>query len=166
MIGEDGGDRRELGWRSDPQRPCALLDHYGAAPRACQPYRAKTTARSSACSDTSVRTFSSAGHSEPGDLNAQFDIWRTEIANPRVHATTDRVVDEAFAEERHALKPLPVIPYSAVLTIERRVSKEGVIRSVATTIPFPTPRAAVPEVQHHVTELRISRTALRSPVIL
>ena len=31
------------------------------------------------------------------DLNAQFDAWRTQIANPRVHATTRRVVDEHFS---------------------------------------------------------------------
>ena len=42
------------------------------------------------------------------DLNAQFDAWRTEIANPRIHATTDRVVDEAFVEEKPTLKPLVV----------------------------------------------------------
>jgi hypothetical protein len=59
------------------------------------------------------------------DLNTQFDDWRTQIANPRVHATTRRVVDEHFAEERPALIAHPAIPYSAVLTIERRVSREG-----------------------------------------
>ena len=59
------------------------------------------------------------------DLNAQFDDWRTQIANPRIHATTRRVVDEHFTEERPALIAHPAIPYSAVLTIERRVSREG-----------------------------------------
>jgi hypothetical protein len=61
------------------------------------------------------------------DLNAQFDEWRVQIANPRVHATTRRVVDEHFAEERPALIAHPDIPYSAVLTIERRVSREGMV---------------------------------------
>ncbi|WP_299845725.1 hypothetical protein [uncultured Jannaschia sp.] len=55
------------------------------------------------------------------DLNAQFDGWRATVANPRVHATTRRVVNEAFAEERPSLTALPAIPYSAVLTIERGV---------------------------------------------
>ena len=63
----------------------------------------------------------------PDDLNAQFDDWRTQIANPRVHATTRRVVDQHFAEERPALIAHPAIPYSAVLTIERRVSREGMV---------------------------------------
>ena len=34
------------------------------------------------------------------DLNCQFDRWRTTSANLRTHATTGRVVDEAFAAER------------------------------------------------------------------
>jgi hypothetical protein len=53
--------------------------------------------------------------------------WLDEVANPRVHATTQRVVNEAFAEERPSLKPLPISPYSAVLKLERRVSHEGMV---------------------------------------
>ena len=49
------------------------------------------------------------------DLNAQFDDWRARVANPRVHATTNRVVDQHFPEERPALIAHPAIPYSAVL---------------------------------------------------
>ena len=61
------------------------------------------------------------------DLNRQFDQWRTEVANPRVHATTNRVVREAFAEEQPELKPLPLHPYDAVLTWERRITKDGMV---------------------------------------
>lgn len=61
------------------------------------------------------------------DLNAQFEDWRTTIANPRVHATTGRVVDEHFAEERPHLLPLPAHPYDAVVTVERRISHEGMV---------------------------------------
>lgn len=135
----------------------SLLDHYGAAPRACQPYRAKTKGKVERPfryirQDFFVaRTFRNLD-----DLNTQFEAWRTEIANPRVHATTDRVVDEAFAEERPTLKPLPVIPYSAVLTIERRVSKDGMISVGGNHYSVPdTTRRRTLEVQHHVTELRI-----------
>jgi hypothetical protein len=53
--------------------------------------------------------------------------WLDEVANPRVHATTQRVVNEAFAEELPSLKPLPASPYSAVLKLERRVSHEGMV---------------------------------------
>lgn len=56
------------------------------------------------------------------DLNAQFDGWRSDIANARVHATTGRVVVEHFAEERPALTAHPAVFYSAVFTVVRRVS--------------------------------------------
>ena len=148
----------------------SLLDHYGAAPRACQPYRAKTKGKVERPfryirQDFFLgRTFRNLD-----DLNAQFDAWRTEIANPRIHATTDRVVDEAFVEEKPTLKPLPVIPYSAVLTIERRVSKEGVISVGGNYYSVPdTTRRRTLEVQHHVTELRIFEDGVeiaRHPVI-
>jgi hypothetical protein len=40
------------------------------------------------------------------DLNAQLQHWLDAVPNPRVHATTQRVVNEAFAEEKSTLKPL------------------------------------------------------------
>ena len=94
----------------------ALLGHYGAAPRACKPYRAKTKGKVERPfryirQDFFLgRTFRNID-----DLNAQFDRWRTEIANPRVHATTGRVIDEAFAEEQAALTALPAIGYKLTL---------------------------------------------------
>jgi hypothetical protein len=61
------------------------------------------------------------------DLNGQFRHWLDTIANPRLHATTHRVVNEAFAEEKPALKPLPLAAYQAVLRMERRASHEGTV---------------------------------------
>jgi hypothetical protein len=61
------------------------------------------------------------------DLNGQLRHWLDTIANPRVHATTRRIVNEAFAEEKPALKPLPLLPYQAVLRLERRASHEGMV---------------------------------------
>ena len=87
----------------------SLLDHYGSAPRACQPYRAKTKGKVERPfryirQDFFLgRTFRNLD-----DLNAQFEVWRAEIAHPRVHATTGRVVEEAFAEELPTLRPLPL----------------------------------------------------------
>lgn len=76
--------------------------------------------------------------------------------DPRVHATTGRVVDEAFVEERPSLQPLPANPYSAVLTIERRVTKDGMISVGGNHYSVPdTTRRRTLEVQHHVTELQI-----------
>ena len=135
----------------------ALLDHYGSAPRACKAYRAKTKGkierpfryiRQDFFLDRTFRTLD--------DLNAQFDKWRREVANPRVHATTGRIVDEAFAEERSALIPLPAHPYDAVLTVERRVSRDGMVSVGGNLYSVPDGvRKRVLEVQRHPAEVRI-----------
>jgi transposase len=61
------------------------------------------------------------------DLNAQMRHWLDTVANPRVHATTRRVVNEAFAEEKPHLKTLPLLPFRSFLKLERRVSHEGMV---------------------------------------
>jgi hypothetical protein len=45
--------------------------------------------------------------------------WLDTVANARVHATTQRVVNEAFAEEKPHLKSLPLVRYRTVLKLER-----------------------------------------------
>lgn len=40
---------------------------------------------------------------------------------------TQRVVNEAFADERPHLRPLPLAPFKSVLKLERRVSREGMV---------------------------------------
>jgi hypothetical protein len=90
------------------------------------------------------------------DLNTQFTLWREAITNPRVHATTGRVVDDAFAEEQPTLKALPILPYNAVLTVERRVSHEGMISVGGNYYSVPdTTRKRTLEVQNHTNEIRI-----------
>ena len=61
------------------------------------------------------------------DLDLQFRQWLDQIANRRLHGTTGRVVIERFAEERPALRPLPAGPFNAVLALEHRISREGMI---------------------------------------
>ncbi len=148
----------------------ALLNHYGAIPRACRPYRAKTKGkierpfRYIRQDFFLARTFRNLD-----DLNAQFTEWRTGIANPRTHATTQRVVDEAFAEELPSLRPLPALAYDAVLTVERRVSKEGMVSVGGNLYSVPdTARRRVLEVQHHTAEIRIfedGQLIARHPVL-
>jgi len=87
VLGED-----ENGFVTYNPSLVAVLGHYGSAPRACKAYRAKTKGKVERPfryirQDFFLgRTFRNMD-----DLNAQFDIWCTEIANPRVHATTNRV---------------------------------------------------------------------------
>lgn len=152
VIGEDGD-----GVVTYNASLVALLNHYGAVPKACKPYRAKTKGkverpfRYIRQDFFLARTFRNMD-----DLNAQFETWRTEIANSRQHATTGHIVDEAFAKEQSALKPLPAIPYNAVLTVERRVSHEGMVSVAGNYYSVPdTTRRRVVEVQNHPTELRI-----------
>ena len=135
----------------------ALLGHYGAVPRACRPYRAKTKGKVERPYRYVRQDFFLArSFRDLEDLDTQFEDWRTRLANPRVHATTGRVVDEHFAEERPALVAHPAIPHSAVLTVERRVSHEGMVSVGGNlrSVPDAT-RKRVVEVQSHPEEVRI-----------
>jgi transposase len=109
----------------------ALLDlarHYGFQPRACRPYRAKTKGKVERPFRYVREDFFLGGSFRNlDDLNGQLRHWLDSVANPRVHATTRRVVNEAFAAEQPFLRPLPLAPYRAVLKLERRVSHEGLI---------------------------------------
>jgi hypothetical protein len=109
----------------------ALIDfagHYRFQPKACRPYRAKTKGKVER-PFRYVREdfFLARSFRNLDDLNAQLMHWLATVANPRVHATTQRVVNEAFAEEKLVLQPLPLVPFRAVLKLERRVSHEGMV---------------------------------------
>lgn len=109
----------------------ALVDlarHFGFQPRACQPYRPKTKGKVERPFRYIREDFFLGGSFRNlDDLNAQLRHWLDAVANPRVHATTQRVVNGAFAEEKPALKPLPLAPYRTALKLERRVSHEGMV---------------------------------------
>jgi Integrase core domain len=86
-----------------------LARHYGFQPRACRPYRPKTKGKVER-PFRYIREdfFLGSSFRNLDDLNAQLRHWLDTVANLRVHATTQRVVNEAFAEEKLALKPLPI----------------------------------------------------------
>jgi hypothetical protein len=136
----------------------ALIDfagHYRFHPRACRPYRAKTKGKVERPfryireDFFLARTFRNLD-----DLNAQIAHWLATVANPRVHATTRRVVNEAFAEEK--LQPLPAIPFCAVLKLERRVSHEGMVSVGGNLYSVPdATRKRVVEVHSLADEIRI-----------
>lgn len=165
VIGED-----EAGVITYNPSLVALLNHYGTAPKACRPYRAKTKGKVERPFRYIRQDFFLArSFRNMDDLNAQFALWREEIANPRVHATTGRVVDEAFAEEQPTLQSLPILPYNAVLTVERRVSHEGMISVGGNYYSVPdTTRKRTLEVQNHTNEIRIFEDGVeiaRHPVL-
>ena len=138
----------------------ALLDlarHYGFQPRACRPYRAKTKGKVERPFRYIREDFFLGGaFRNLDDLNEQLRHWLDTVANPRVHATTNRVVNEAFAEERASLKALPAMPYRAVLRLERRASHEGMVSVGGNLYSVPdTTRRRIFDVHVLADEIRI-----------
>lgn len=134
-----------------------LARHYGFHPRACKPYRAKTKGKVERPFRYIREDFFLAStFRDLDDLNAQLGHWLGKVANPRVHATTRRVVDEAFAEERPQLGPLPSLPFRAVLKLERRVSHEGFVSVGGNFYSVPdTTRRRTVEVHTLADEIRV-----------
>src|SRR4051794_11321101 len=115
-----------------------LAGHYGFLPKACKPYRAKTKGKVErpfryVREDFFLgRTFRNLD-----DLNVQFVQWLDQIANVRLHATTQRVVVEHFAEERGHLTALPAGPFNTVLGLERRITRDGMVSVAGNLSPVP-----------------------------
>ena len=138
----------------------ALVDlarHYGFQPRACRPYRAKTKGKVERPFRYIREDFFLGGaFGNLDDLNDQLRHWLDTIANARVHATTNRVVAEAFDDERASLKALPIAPYRTVLRLERRASHEGMVSVGGNLYSVPdTTRRRVFEVHVLADEIRI-----------
>jgi transposase len=134
-----------------------LARHFGFQPKACRPYRPQTKGKVERPFRYIREDFFLArSFRNLDDLNAQLRHWLDTVANPRTHATTRRVVNEAFAEERTALRPLPLAAYRTVLKLERRVSHEGMVRVGGNAYSVPdTARRRVLEVHCLVDEVRI-----------
>jgi hypothetical protein len=138
----------------------ALVDlarHYGFHPKACRPYRAKTKGKVER-PFRYVREdfFLARSFRNLDDLNGQLRHWLDTAANPRRHATTRRIVSEAFAEERASLRSLPLAPFRSVLKLERRISREGMVSVGGNfySVPDATKRRTV-EVHTLADEVRI-----------
>jgi transposase len=71
------------------------------------------------------------------DLRAQVRAWLDTVANVRVHGTTRRRVDEAYAEERPCLIVLPTVTYPAARRETRTVQKDGLIPVDGSYYPVP-----------------------------
>jgi transposase len=131
--------------------------HYGYLPRACKPYRAKTKGKVER-PFRYIREDFFLGRSfrNLDDLNMQFRQWLNQVANVRVHATTRRVVAEHFAEERPTLQRLPAGPFQAVLRLERRITRDGMVSVDGNLYSVPnTARRRPVEVHSTANEVRI-----------
>ncbi|MHB9880162.1 hypothetical protein ACSMXM_10915 [Pacificimonas sp. ICDLI1SI03] len=81
-------------------------------PEACRSYRPKTKGKVER-SFRYIRAdfFLGTAFRDIEDLNVQLARWLADVASPRVHATTGRIINEAFAEQRPTLQSLPLIPF-------------------------------------------------------
>ena len=131
--------------------------HYGYLPKACQAYRAKTKGKVERPFRYIREDFFLArSFRNLGDLNDQLRQWLDEVANPRIHATTRRVVQEHFAAERPSLQPLPAGPFQVVLRLERRITRDGMVSVDGNLYSVPdTTRRRPVEVHSTAHELRI-----------
>src|SRR6266545_3824370 len=71
------------------------------------------------------------------DLHAQCREWLDTVANVRVHGTTRRRVDEAFAEEQPCLIVLPSVSFPSARQEPRVVQKDGYIPVDVSYYPVP-----------------------------
>jgi transposase len=135
----------------------AFARHYGYLPKACKAYRAKTKGKVER-PFRYIREDFFLGRSfrNLDDLNTQFRQWLDQVANVRTHATTKRVVAEHFAEERPALQPLTAGAFQAVLRLERRITRDGMVSIDGNLYSVPdSTRRRIVEVHSTTDEVRI-----------
>jgi transposase len=134
-----------------------LATHYRFLPKACAPYRAKTKGKvERPFRHVREDFFLGGSFRNLDDLNAQFRHWLDTVANPRRHATTGRIVLEHFAEEKPYLKALPAMPFTVVLTLDRRITRDGMVSVGGNLYSVPdSTRRRVVEVHTLANEIRI-----------
>jgi transposase len=135
----------------------AFAGHYGYQPKACRPYRAQTKGKvERPFRYVRADFFLARSFRNLDDLNTQLRGWLDQVANRRTHATTRRVIAEHFAAEQPHLGPLPAGPFQAVLQLERRVTRDGMISLGGNLYSVPNAtRRRVVEVHSTATEVRI-----------
>lgn len=90
------------------ERFSAFAQYWGFKPIACSPYRARTKGKDERMVGY-VKRNAIAGHSFPhwDALVAHLEKWNSEIADMRIHGTTEKKPLEMFLrDEANALKPL------------------------------------------------------------
>jgi len=113
----------------------ALAQHYGFAPRACKPYRAKTKGKVERPIGYVRQSFFYARtFLNDVDLNAQALFWLGHTANVRRHRTTGEGPRLRFErDERMLLKTLAPRPYRAVVPATTALTRPTT-RSSALTV--------------------------------
>ena len=115
-----------------------LLCHYGAVALPC---RVRDP-------DRKGKVESGVGHAQKTPLKGKrfetieqaqqyLDQWEARWADTRIHGTTKRQVSAMFAEEKPALKPLPVEPFRFYQHGERTVHLDGCVEVEAAYYSVP-----------------------------
>ncbi len=152
VLGEDAAGQVRFN-----RRLLDLASHYGFTPKACAPYRAKTKGKV----ERPFRYlrqdfFLGRSFRNLDDLNAQLAEWLATVANRRRHGTTGCLIDEAFATEHPHLAALPALPFTSLLRVERRISRDGMVSVNGNAYSVPdTTRRRVVEVHTLAEEIRI-----------
>jgi transposase len=101
--------------------------HYGFHPTACRPYRAKTKGRvERAVSYLRHSFYYGRNFRNLEDLNGQLEKW-LDTANNRINGTTNDVPRDRLAKEKTSLLPIPRDPYVPMISLGRRISRDGYI---------------------------------------
>jgi transposase len=102
--------------------------HCGFTPRACQPYRAKTKGRvERSVAYLRDSFFYGRTFRDLADLNAQCATWLGETANARLHGTTRTAPATRLPDEQAHLRPVPAEPYVPLVTVGRRITRDGFV---------------------------------------
>ena len=106
-----------------------FLALYGSVGRACKPARPETKGKvENGVGYLKGNFFVMYPEAESYEhYNQLAEKWQTEVADPRVHGTTGRVVSEMFAEEAPHLLPLPPISFDTSYAEERLVAWDAFI---------------------------------------
>ena len=97
------------------------------------------------------RTFDSLDEAQ-----AFLDHWQTTVADVRKHGTTQRIVNEHFAEEVSYLQPLPTSPCPRFKYGQRKVTTTGEVQVGMQRYPAPATHVGlVVQVQHDDSVVRI-----------
>ena len=94
--------------------------HWSFTPRACRPYRAKTTGKvERPVSYLRGNFFYGREFLNDHDLNAQLERWLTRTANVRIHGTTkqQQPLERFERDERVFLQPPATRPYRSLVLI-------------------------------------------------
>ncbi|MEW6215880.1 MAG: IS21 family transposase, partial [Nitrospirota bacterium] len=99
--------------------------YYGFKPLVCQPYRAQTKGKVERPHQYAERDFFMGQEFKNlADLNNRSNNWMNEVANKRIHGTTNEIPVIRLEQEREYLLALPSKRYEYYQELSRRSSKD------------------------------------------